>query len=288
MSALVIARFVHVLALMLAFGASAFLALNAPREAREALAPRIGRLVLIAACVALVAALAWFAAETAALVDDAAAAFDPASLAAVGLDTAFGRVWLARLALSAAFVVAAARGGSWGGRAFLAGLALASLGLVGHAAMREGVAGAVQRANAALHLLCAGAWLGGLVPFVACLDLYGAQRRRKPAILAMMRYSRAGHAFVAALILTGLANVALVSGRLPWPPDAPWRALLDVKIAIVATMVALALTNRYVLVPRLKRDAGALAALRRASLAEIGLGALVVALVAAFALFDPA
>ena len=53
-------------------------------------------------------------------------------------------------------------------------------------------------------------------------------------------------------------------------------------------MIVLALFNRFVLAPRLKRSPGALAALRLTSLAEIALGSLVVALVSVFALLDPA
>ena len=61
---------------------------------------------------------------------------------------------------------------------------LASLGLVGHAAMQTGVEGVRHRANHAVHLLTTGAWIGGLVPFVMCLDAYatticGATRSRR-------------------------------------------------------------------------------------------------------------
>ena len=93
---------------------------------------------------------------------------------------------------------------------------------------------------------------------------------------------------MAAIVATGIVNIALTSGHPPWPPTTPYRALLDVKIAIVATMIALALVNRYALVPRLKAGAGALAALRTISLVNVALGTLAVALVSVFALLDPA
>ena len=47
----------------------------------------------------------------------------------------------------------------------------------------------------------------------------------------------------------------------------------------------MALTNRYVFVPRQKQ--GGLAALRKGTWAEIAMAAAVLALVAAFATFDP-
>jgi copper resistance protein D len=60
------------------------------------------------------------------------------------------------------------------------------------------------------------------------------------------------------------------------------------KIAIVGVMISLAAFNRYWLTPRLGRSTHALGALRLTSVAEIVLGALVVALVSLFALLDPA
>ncbi len=63
---------------------------------------------------------------------------------------------------------------------------------VGHATMRDGVAGTLQQINHALHLLCAAAWFGGLLPVVYCMRM--AQGRwRQHAISAMMRFSRYGH-----------------------------------------------------------------------------------------------
>jgi copper resistance protein D len=60
------------------------------------------------------------------------------------------------------------------------------------------------------------------------------------------------------------------------------------KLVIVAIMIALALFNRFVLAPRIKTSANALATLRATSLAEIVLGCVVIVLVSVFALFDPA
>lgn len=58
---------------------------------------------------------------------------------------------------------------------------------VGHATMRDGVVGTLQQINHALHLLCAAAWFGGLLPVVYCMRM--AQGRwRQHAISAMMRF----------------------------------------------------------------------------------------------------
>ena len=103
----------------------------------------------------------------------------------------------------------------------------------------------------------------------------------------MTAFSFWGQLIVAAIVLTGVVNIALTSGRPPIPPVTPYRALLVTKIVIVATMLALAIFNRFFLAPRLKRSANALATLRSTSAAEIALGCIVVALVSVFGLLDP-
>lgn len=223
--------------------------------------------------------------------EDWTAAFDPSAIAAVLTDTEFGQAWIAHLVLATAFVAAAifAPRNAWGVIAALSGLMLASLALVGHAAMQTGAVGALHRANHAVHLLSTGAWLGGLIPFAMCLDGYCRNNLRRESATGMMRFSFTGHFVVAAVVLTGIVNIALISGHPPLPPTTPYRALLDLKIGVVAIMILLALVNRYRLTPRLKSDSvSALAALRLNSTIEVALGTIAVALVSVFALLDPA
>ena len=106
MSALVLCRFAHFMAVMLAFGASAYLALAAPAPLRRALSPPVRRLALIASLVALMTAILWLAFETASMADDWSAAIDLHMIRAVIADTAFGHAWLARLVLAAGLVAA--------------------------------------------------------------------------------------------------------------------------------------------------------------------------------------
>jgi putative copper resistance protein D len=214
---------------------------------------------------------------------------DADALQAVLTDTAFGAVWQWRLAVALALLVALAldRHGPSGFMTVVSALLLASLCLVGHASMQHGGVGALHRANHALHLLTTAAWLGGLPVFALCLKAYRDPALRRDAVSAMRRFSFWGQFDVALVVLTGAVNVALTSGASPFPPPTPYRALLCAKIALVATMIALALVNRYVLAPRLKPDAPALRILMRTSLAEVALGVGVVALVSEFALLDP-
>jgi copper resistance protein D len=289
MIALTFCRFAHFLAAMLTFGTSAYLWAYAPERLTLALSPVVRRLALIASLVALVTAFAWLALESASMADDWSAAIDPEAIAAVLTDTAFGPVWAAHLVLAAALlaVVAFSRAG-WGATSLASAALLASLGLVGHSAMQTGAEGVLHRANHALHLMAAGAWIGGLVPFAMCLRAYQRDDLRKDAVRAMAGFSFWGQLIVAAIVLTGVLNIALTSHHPPLPPTTPYRTLLIVKILIVAIMIALALFNRFVLAPRIKTSATALSTLRATSLAEVALGCVVIALVSVFALLDPA
>lgn len=157
---------------------------------------------------------------------------------------------------------------------------------VGHSAMREGATGALQRSNHALHLLCASAWLGGLLPFLYCLRL-AKGRWRQAAIYTMMRFSRYGHLAVAGVVATGVVNALLIQNG--WPLDTPYSRMLLVKCALVALMVVIALMNRYVVVPRMAMAEKQRTQLffLRATQVELILGALVLASVSLFATWEP-
>jgi copper resistance protein D len=288
-TALALCRFTHFVAVMLAFGMSAYLWVYAPERLKLALSPVARRIALIASFVALITAIAWLVLESAAMAEDPSAAIDPEAISAVLIDTAFGHAWTLHLVLAAALVVVVAFSRTrWGAMAIAAAALLASLGLIGHAAMQTGAEGVLHRANHAIHLMAAGAWIGGLVLFVMCLRAYERDDLRKDAVRAMAGFSFWGQLIVAAIILTGVVNIALTSHHSPLPPTTPYRILLIAKLVIVATMILLAVFNRFVLTPRLKTSANALAIVRATSAAEVALGCVVVALVSVFALLDPA
>ncbi len=267
--ALALCRFLQFGAAMLLWGGLAY----------GAGAPRLARALWAAL---LAAGLGWLLLETADAAGSWAAATDPGTLWALLAQTAVGRAWALHLALVAALGLAL-----WAGRGqvLAAALALASLELVGHAAMDEGALGLLHRAVAALHLLAAGYWLGGL-PLV--LRALGRLEVAGEAA-AVMRFSRRGHLAVALVLASGLGNTALVLGHLPDDPGSPYQALLAAKILAVLAILGLALANRYRFVPRLRGAgrAAALAALRRGTLAEIALGALALGLVSVFADLNP-
>lgn len=287
-TALALCRFVHFAAAMILFGAVAYVVALAPRDLARALAPTTRWIATAAIPLAALSALLWLALEAASMEGDWSGLADPGAIGAVLTDTAFGAVWLWRLILATALVVALAFGRGGPTPTLLVGSAalLASLGLVDHAAMQTGAVGALHRANDALHLLTTAAWLGGLPMFALCLDAYRDPRLGADAVTAMRRFSFWGQIDVALVALTGVANVALTSGLGAFAPT-PYRALLAAKLILVAAMTAFALFNRYRLAPRLTPEGPARRTLARNCVAEIILGAAVVALVSLFGLFDP-
>jgi copper resistance protein D len=287
---LALCRFAHFMAAMLAFGMSAYLWLNAPERLTLALSPVVRRIALIASLVALITAIARLSLDSASMADDWSAAYDPGAIYAALTDTAFGHAWAARLVLAAALVAVVVFGprARWPAIAVASAGLLAGLGFVGHAAMQTGAEGVLHRANHAVHLLAAGAWIGGLIPFAMWLGAYQRDDLRKDAVRAMTGFSFWGQFIVAAIVITGAVNIALTSGHPPFPPTTPYRILLLAKIIMVAIMISLALLNRFVLTPRLNSRATALTVLRVTSAAEVALGCVVVALVSVFALLAPA
>jgi len=291
LTALVICRLCHFAATMLLFGASVFLWALVPAGLARKLAAPARRMIVAAVVVAAVSALAWLALEAGLMSESSAGMADPSVVGAVAFDTAFGRVWLGRIGLTLVLATALAvgRGESFGFIALTGALLLASLGLVGHAAIQTGLFGALHRLNHAVHLLAAGAWIGGLPPLALCLRRYGGDARlRAEAGAALRRFSGLGHFAVALVVLTGAVNTALTLGVSPVDFSSPYQALLAAKIAVVAAMIGIALFNRYVLTPRIKEEpAAALRALTIASLAEIALGLVALALVSVFAILAP-
>ncbi|MDE3078474.1 MAG: hypothetical protein KGI94_00410, partial [Paracoccaceae bacterium] len=152
--------------------------------------------------------LVWFLLEGAIAGGTWMDAVAPNTWAALATETDFGSAWLIHLTLVTGLGLAI-----WRRRAVatLAAFALGSLALTGHAAMDNGWFGRLHEANAALHLICAGYWVGALPSVLG--DLSGP-----PAAEAMgrlIRFSRRGHVAVTGVLLTGIANTALVLHRMP-------------------------------------------------------------------------
>lgn len=210
--------------------------------------------------------------------------------------TRFGHDWELRALLALPLVAcllalagrrpAIARLGLWAGLA-LSAAELATLSGAGHAAAGTGSSGTLQLFGDSLHLLAAGAWVGGLLPLA--LLFAAARRDRGPAAAlvahaATRRFSLLGVIAVGTLLATGILNSVFLVGSIPSLLGTDYGRLLMLKIALFLTMVVFAAINRQWLAPQLAspiaagsdgREAGALRQLQHNVLIEAALGALV-------------
>lgn len=279
-------RFAHFTALMVAFGCTLYAGWWAPAELRRLLVQRFSRLLRSALAVSALSAMLMLVVQGGLMGDGWSDTWRPEVWRAV-IQTHFGSVWLWQIVLAwVTLGVAWVQPRQMMRRLLLLGVAqFILLAGVGHAAMYDGALGVLQRINHAVHLLCAGAWLGGLVPFLYCLRL-AKGRWRRAAIDTMMRFSRYGHLAVAGAIASGLVNAWLIQGGLS--VATPYGVALWVKCGFVALMVVVALANRYLLVPRMSTATELTQRIfLRTTQAEIVLGALVLACVSLFATWEP-
>ncbi|MBS0969979.1 MULTISPECIES: copper homeostasis membrane protein CopD [Yersiniaceae] len=283
-------RFVHFLAVMQLFGISVFTRLLAPAAFGAVLLQRLRYWQGYAALVALLTACLMVAVQGGLMGEGwpDVTAF-PIWLAV--LNTAFGQVWRWHLLFAALLLLSVLLPADrWRDRLILllTFALLVGLGSVGHAAMREGMAGLAQRANHTLHLLSAAYWFGSLLPLLRCLRFSRGGPWRQEAILALLRFSTFGHLAVALVIATGAVDTWLIVQGWPFESRSPYQMLLLVKAALVAVMVAVALYNRYRIVPRFTASpVQAQRGVVRATSLLLGLSVLVLLLVSLFATLEP-
>ncbi len=275
-AATVVFSSLHYLAAMTLFGAAAYRLVLAGDPVCAAIDGQLRRVFLGATILALISALAIPLVATASMADDWSAAIDPDTMGGVMTGTRFGIVWSWRFIPIILAVTAAAATGPR--RIWIAGaglLVLASLGLVGHAAMDEGWFGAFRRTTQAVHLLAAGAWLGGLIP----LALVVAATRSNPgrAVRALRRFSLYGIAAVVVVLATGVLNTVALVQRREGLLGTDYGHVLIVKLAMVVCLIGLALNNRLLLTPALETHPDRAARhLRLTVVIEIAVGALVI------------
>lgn len=152
--------------------------------------------------------------------------------------------------------------------------------------MLDGPAAVVLQLSYLTHVLAAGAWVGALVP-VYLLIRQLTEPPTKDQSTAFQRFSIAGHGAVALTILSGLLNALLIRGQLFPIFASAYDGLLALKMGLVAAMVALALCNRYILVPQLRGKQRAALALRLLTGGELTLAMLVLIVVNLFSTMDP-
>jgi copper resistance protein D len=260
---------------ILSFGGASFRVLIGPGGSAKKLWPM---LVALAAAAAVAGYLALLAREI-------GGAPSAALVAQLIVRTGFGRALQASLAAS---LILAGLNATTLARPrlsmALAGVALAALAFVGHAADGAGPRGALRLALMALHLLAAGVWLGALPALAGALRSADAE-----IVPTLRRFGNVAGAAVAVLLATGLPSLAFVVVDVRGALGAGYLKTFALKLSLVAGLLGVAAVNRFYLTKRAAhRPYAALAALRLTLLLEQALGLGVIATVALLGQLDPA
>jgi copper resistance protein D len=288
--ALIVCRILQDLSSVVLWGGFGYLTTLVPPTLAATIADRLNLLRIFAILIALVATLAVLPLEAANLGDGWVDVFNPIILKSVVFESSIGKAWAFQSVAAAGLFITLFLRPIYQIRAtaLFAGLLLATRALVGHSVMRNGAVGDLLQINYLIHVLVAGAWLGALVPLVLVLLQLGDSSHARDSSLALRRFSAAGQVVVVLTVATGLANSLLILGHLPFDLTQSYQRLLIIKVSIVGAMIAIALMNRFVIVPRVK------IAFRSSQLAllyltsfEFLLGIGVLVLVNVFGTYDP-
>jgi copper resistance protein D len=177
---------------------------------------------------------------------------------------------------------------------------LGSLTWTGHAAGASGVGANTHLGADLVHLLAAGAWIGGLLP-LALLVRFTSQSINKQSLYVcghiLHRFSRVGLVSVAALVVTGLVNTWYLTDRMSAFFGTEYGTLVQIKIGLFLAMLCLAGFNRVWLTPAIAGGHGgearphaekALRQLRLTMAVEIALGLAVIYMVGLLGMTPPA
>lgn len=286
-NAMVLSRFFHDGPLSFVWGGLGYAGYIAGPDLGQPLIRRLSTLIRISVGITVLSSAAAFPIQTANITSHWASAWDPGTLHLVA-ETSVGQTLAAQFATSVGLVVAAlvrARKAT----AAIAGLMLCELALSGHAAEGTGLAGLAHQFIDCIHVLTGCAWLGALIPFILVLRMSVIPELRQASVSAMKRFSIWGHGTVAFVLITGVANVWMTLGRLPFCASSPYDQKLLLKLLAVGLMTSIAIVNRYALVSMSRKHGSPARSLMiYGSIAEIVLGAIAIGLVASFGLEDPA
>jgi len=236
---------------------------------------------------ALASAWAVLAMMTAGMAGSLGGAFDISFLATAVSDTQFGRVWIVRILLAIMIlgVIVKPRPARDQSLLVLSGVLLASVALTGHSALPGGATGILHQLADAVHLLAAGWWVGGLLALVLTARALGPAAHD-----VLYRFSGVGYGAVAAIVLTGLFKSAILVASLSGVDSTAYGWTLLLKLALVALMVLLALSNNFWITRKLKGGADQtrwLGRLQHSVTLEFALGLGVLAVVGALGAMSP-
>jgi len=278
----------HFASLMLIFGGSAFAVLVKRAGLTDPPVKAMHVLFGAAATLALLSGAAWFCLIVGEMSGSWHGAIDPPTLELAASGTRFGQIFTARIiGLGALWLACVVSRRPHGPASYiLAGLLLASLAPISHAAAGGNSLGTVGDISDALHLLTAGFWLGGLAVLALLMANYPTYSAELPDALRL--FSAWGSSAVAVLVLTGLTNAFAILPVAAISFDNTYFGLLMLKIGLALAMIALAALNRWRLAPALRNGKpGAKRNLGRSVGAEIALGTTIVLIVGYLGLMAP-
>ena len=278
---LALARGLSVAALLSVFGSLLFRAALAPGvlarvEAGETadFERRWRDLFWSSWAVAMLAMLGWLLLQAASMANASSVTAGMAAVPTVLAETQFGHLVLAQLA--ALLLTALATGQGRRRRWIATGLAATATALQaghGHAAsMYDGPS--LLLVSELVHLLAAGAWLGGLLPLLLLVTAVPPLA----AADASRRFSPLGVACVLLLAVTAGLQFWELIGGLPGLIGTGYGLMALLKLVLLAALIGLAGRNRFRLTPALATASAPCAKLNlgRSILIETGVGLLVV------------
>ena len=214
--------------------------------------------------------------------------------------TQFGEMWLLRGVMAPLVIVTLLIAGRAnaahkrsGGLAIISVLLFAgSLAWSGHGAATPGALGDLHLGADFAHLIAAGLWLGGLLPFGVLLwTVRHAPANGEAASTATRRFAYVALGSVLVVLASGIINAWVLVGGIAALIHTLYGRLLLAKIGLFLLMVAFASVNRLHLTPNIGRSgpAGARAAERLAihSGCELALGLAILAIIGVLGMLPP-
>ncbi len=268
-------RGVSLAALMSFFGTLVFAArLELPDSDQAARLRRVlQRSGWVSGVLAIIVGAGWFVLVARSITGATSLNETLSALLPVTLDTQFGPWLLVRLGLVVAAVLL---GGRWRALGLvLAAAALALQPLLAHAGAIGGGIGWLLIGSEALHMLAAGAWLGGLLPLAVAVVTLPA-----PAAAGVCRrFSTLALGAVLLLLASGFIQAEVLLGGTQALAVTPYGHVLALKLGLIALALVLAAINRFELARCLVASIRARRWLPRAVRTEaaVGLGIVLVA-----------
>lgn len=279
-------RYVHLLSSMQLFGWSFFICFFCHQDIAKRIVDKSKKVVILLAWLSLLSAVMILPIQ-AAMMGGGASDASNISVWRLVLATEFGLHWCWVILFSClcAIMVHARHILYFPWLLLLAAsLQIASGALVGHTLMNSGWFGIAHQFISIVHAISSSWWFGCLLPLMMTVKIAKKGENQHIALVALKKYSRYGHVFVALIIISGLLEIPMILGSIIPKAINTYVGLLLVKILLVTAMVLLAIYNRYWVVRKCQTEPKRFLHI---CYSEFLLAILVIGLVAVFVDFSP-